>query len=116
MCSLTVVGVVQKKLADARAKETASLHNFEMLKQSLEDAIKFANKDMAKAKKSSAESAENKSAAEGDLDVTSKDLKGDIVTLADLHRDCMAKAQEFEDATKSRGEELEAIAIAYLRV
>jgi hypothetical protein len=40
------------QLADARAKETSSIHAFEMLKQSLEDEIKFGNNDMAKAKKS----------------------------------------------------------------
>merc|ERR1719499_434122 len=47
----------EEQLAKARKQETSAAHNFEMLKQSLEDEIKFANKDMAKAKKGIAESA-----------------------------------------------------------
>jgi len=100
------------QLADARKKETTALHNFEMLKQSLEDSIRFANDDMAEAKKGLAEAGEKKSAAEGDLEVTSKDLKGDIEQLADLHHDCMTKAEDYEAETKSRGEELNALATA----
>merc|ERR1711988_1519600 len=48
----------------------------------------------------------------GDLSVTSKDLKEDISTLATLHQDCMKGAEDFEAETKSRGEELKALATA----
>merc|ERR1719456_1555955 len=50
----TLAGLLEKaeaQLDEARAKETAAKNNFEMLKQSLSDEIKFANKDMAAAKK-----------------------------------------------------------------
>merc|ERR1719401_1214556 len=67
---------------------------------------------MDKAKKNLAESQEKKSIAEGDLDVTSKDLAEDIQSKATLHQDCMTAAEEFELATKSRGEELKALATA----
>merc|ERR1719265_1632217 len=67
---------------------------------------------MDKAKKGLSESQEKKSAAEGDLDTTSKDLAEDIKTKATLHQDCMNAAEEFELATKSRGEELHALAEA----
>merc|ERR1719486_102479 len=50
--------------------------------------------------------------AEGDLEVTSKDLAEDTATKATLHQDCMTAAEEFELATKSRGEELKALATA----
>jgi len=102
----------ETQLGDARSKETADLHAFEMLKQSLEDEIKFGNKEMSEAKGSMAASGEKKAAAEGDLGITTKDLKGDITALADLHHDCMSKAEEFEQETKSRAEELAAIAKA----
>jgi len=82
------------------------------LKQSLTDEIKFANKDMDAAKKSLAESQEAKATAEGDLDVTSKDLAEDIKSKSTLHQDCMSAAEEFELSTKSRGEELNALATA----
>merc|ERR1719322_105805 len=59
-----------------------------------------------------AESSEKKATAEGDLDVTSKSLKVDTSTLADLHQECMTKAQDFEAETESRGEELKALGVA----
>merc|ERR1719262_1858670 len=67
---------------------------------------------MNKAKKDLATSSENKAAAEGELSVTSKDLAEDIETLSTLHHDCMKGAEDFEAETKSRGEELKALATA----
>merc|ERR1719217_1303321 len=83
-----------------------------MLAQSLKDEIKYANQDLEKAKKSRSASAEAQAAAQGDLDVTSKDLAEDIKDLATLHQDCMTGAEDFEAETKSRGEELKALATA----
>merc|ERR1719328_1024580 len=111
----TLEGLLDKaeaQLDKARKQETAAKQNFEMLKQSLEDEIKFANEDMAKAKKGIAESSEKIATAGGELDVTSKSLKADTTTLADLHQTCMTKAQDFEAETKSRGEELKALGVA----
>jgi len=65
-----------------------------------------------KAKKNLATSAETKATAEGDLAVTSKDLAEDEKALATLHQDCMTGAEDFEAETKSRGEELTALATA----
>merc|ERR1719262_2115518 len=111
----TLAGLLEKaeaQLNEARAKETAAKNNFDMLKQSLSDEVKFANKDMAAAKKSLDESAETKAKAEGDLSATTKDLNADTKALADLHHECMTTANDFEMETKSRGEELAAIAKA----
>jgi len=102
----------QAQLDAARNKETASIQAFQMLKQGLEDEIKFANKEMDEAKQSKSASSEKKATAEGDLDVTSKDLAEDIKTLQELHHNCMTKASDFEAETKSRGEELKALATA----
>merc|ERR1712079_464656 len=77
-----------------------------------EDDIANANKDLDAAKKSLAASGETKATAEGDLTVTSKALAADISTLEDLHKDCLTKAQDFEAETKSRSEELKALAEA----
>merc|ERR1719395_238698 len=100
------------QLDKARKAESSSLQNYQMLKQSLTDSIKNGNKDMDKAKKDLAQSQENKATAEGDLDATSKDLKEDVASKSTLHQDCMTAAEEFELATKSRGEELKALATA----
>merc|ERR1719181_1838877 len=111
----TLEGLTEKaqgQLDAARKTEETSLQNYQMLKQSLTDEVEFAEKDMAKAKKNLAASQENKANAEGDLDVTSKDLAEDTATKATLHQDCMSAAEEFQSATKSRGEELNALATA----
>jgi hypothetical protein len=111
----TLEGLTEKaesQLEKARKEESTSKHNYEMLKQSLTDATKFATEDMNKAKEALAESQEGKASAEGDLETTSKDLAEDIKTKETLHQDCMQGAEEFELVTKSRGEELKAIAEA----
>merc|ERR1719272_2459210 len=103
----TLEGLTEKadgQLDKARKEERTSAQNYEMLKQSLTDEMKFANKDMDKAKKGLAESQEKKANAEGDLEVTSKDLAEDIATKSGLHQECMDGAEEFELSTKSRGE------------
>merc|ERR1719399_487020 len=89
----------EAQLEEARKTETKSNQAYQMLAQSLKDEIKYANKDLDKAKKNLATSAEAKAAAEGDLDVTSKDLAEDIKDLASLHQECMTGAEDFEAET-----------------
>jgi hypothetical protein len=111
----TIEGLLEKaqtELADARNKEETAAHHFAMLEQSLKDQIKFGDSDKAAAEKNAAASSEKQSVAEGDLEVTSKDLAEDVKTLSGLHQNCMTRASDFESATKSRGEELTALASA----
>jgi chromosome segregation ATPase len=111
----TLNGLLEKaegQLDSATKAETSNKNKFDLLKQSLEDEIKYANKDMDDTKKALAESGEIKAAAEGDLTVTQKALAEDVAALGDLHTDCMTKAQDFEAETNSRGEELKALAMA----
>jgi len=100
------------QLAEARGSETKSVQAFQMLAGSLKDEIKYADADLNKAKKGLGASSETKATAEGDLAVTSKDLAEDVTTLSTLHQDCMKGAQDFEAETRSRGEELKALATA----
>mmetsp|Transcript_19050 Transcript_19050/g.43344 ORF Transcript_19050/g.43344 Transcript_19050/m.43344 type:complete len:689 (-) Transcript_19050:67-2133(-) len=102
----------ESQLTEARSKETSSLHAFQMLKQSLEDEMTYAGKEMAEAKQGLAAHGEAKATAEGDLKVTSGELKEDTNVLANLHHNCMTKAQDFEAETQSRSEELKALAAA----
>jgi len=111
----TLQGLLDKaeeQLSTAQKKETAAKNNFDMLKQSLEDEVKFANKELDGAKKSLAASQETKSTAEGDLEVTKKDLAEDTATLSDLHHECLTTSQDFEAEVNSRAEELKAIGTA----
>merc|ERR1719229_532231 len=111
----TLEGLKEKaegQLDTARKTESTNLNNFELLKQSLEDEIRTANNDLDDAKTATAASKETKGTATGDLDVTSKDLAADIADLAETHSLCMTTAEDFEAATKSRAEELKALAEA----
>jgi len=100
------------QLDEARQAEKAASSSYEMLKQSLEDEIKFANKEMSEAKRGVAASQEAQGTAEGDLELTKKDLAQDTSVLADLHRECMDKAEDFETQTQSRAAEMKGLAIA----
>jgi len=102
----------QGQLEAARKKETQALHNYEMQRQALEDAIRFAKKELDEAKKGIAAATEKKSTAEGELAEAKKELAADTDAKASLHHDCMSRAQDFEAETASRGEELKALAAA----
>jgi len=102
----------QARLDDARKSEVMAVNNFKMLKQSLEDNMKFSHAEKAAAHKGLAKSAQSKAGAEGELAVTTKDLGSVMHTLADTHQNCMKKAEEFEYESKCRGEELTALANA----
>merc|ERR1740120_428581 len=102
----------EQQLADARNKEAADTNNFQMLRQSLEDQVSYGEKELAEAKNGISEASEKKATAEGDLGVTSKELAEDEKAKSTLHHDCMTRAENFEAETKSRGEELNALAKA----
>jgi len=100
------------ELSDLRKAESNTAHNFNMLKQSLEDQISADTKSMEelKAQKSSAE--EEKATAEGDLSVASKALAAAQEELATLHSDCLTTAADYEATVTARKEELGVIAKA----
>merc|ERR1719189_2268388 len=102
----------ETQLADLRQREVDNKQSYEMLKQSLTDEIAYQKKELAEAKKGVADGGERKANAEGDLDGTSKELAADVKAKGGLHQACMAKATAFEAETRSRGEELAALAKA----
>merc|ERR1719150_1965102 len=62
------------QLSDLRKAEVNNRQNFEMLKQSLEDQVKADTKDKEDETASKAAAEESKAKAEGDLEVTNKEL------------------------------------------
>lgn len=102
----------QSQLDKARKTEKTAAQNYKLLKQSLADEMKFANRDMDEAKANLAASTESKAVGEGDKASTSEDLKADKKAKEELHHECMTAAQEFEAGVRSRGEELAALAQA----
>jgi len=81
-------------------------------KEKGEKLVEEAKDSYEKAKKEHGASSEAQSTAEGELAVTVKDLEADKTSLGDLHHECMTGAEDFEAETKSRGEELKALATA----
>lgn len=102
----------QEQLEGARRTETTRAHSYAMLKESLEDEMSAGNADMSDTKKKHAESQEARKAAEGALSTTQADLKEDTATLAALHQDCTTGSEDFVAETKSREDELKALAEA----
>jgi len=102
----------EEQLAALRKAETTAKHNFEMLKQSLEDQMAADSKDLAEQKTAKSEAAEAKAAAEGDLAKTESDLADAQASLATASTQCMQTAADHEATVKARAEELKVIAEA----
>jgi len=102
----------ESQLAELRKAEESAKHNYEMLKQSLEAQIAADKKDMKEEKAGKAEAEEAKAEAEGDLEVTTKELDNAQETLATSRSTCMKVGADHEMTVKAREEELKVIAEA----
>merc|ERR1719364_672403 len=76
--------------------EVEANHNFEMLKQSLSDAIKTEEGELSAAKKGKAMAEEANAAATGELERVTKEIADDQKKLKDLQHECMTRAEEHE--------------------
>jgi len=100
------------ELAAAQKAEMNSKFDFDMLKQKLEDSMKFGTSEMDETKKAKAAAEEAKAVAEGELETAEKSVAEDSKHLNDLQNTCMTKATEYETSQHSRSEELAALAKA----
>merc|ERR1719346_248928 len=100
------------QLSDLRKAEVNNRHNFEMLKQSLEDQSAADTKDMEDEKAGKASAAQARATATGDLDVTKKELASSKQQLATAHSSCLQVAADHEATVAARKEELSVIAEA----
>jgi len=99
----------ESQLADLRKAETTAKHNYEMLKQSLEDQLSADNKHLDEEKAGKAAASESKAVAEGDLEVTNADLKASQEALATAGSNCMTVASDHEKTVAAREAELKVI-------
>merc|ERR1719375_1416130 len=102
----------EEELADLRKAEASTKHNYQMLKQSLDDQMAADTKDMNEEKANKAASEEAKAVAVGDLSETTKFLANSEEVLETTGTTCMTVASDHEATMKSREEELTAIAQA----
>merc|ERR1712129_266502 len=86
----------EAELSDLRKEETNSKHNYDMLKQSLDDQMAADTKDMDDEKAAKAEASEGKATAEGDLGETLKLLKNTQDDLATASATCMQVAADHQ--------------------
>merc|ERR1719364_531875 len=92
----------EAELADARKAESNAKHNYEMMKQSLEDQIAADTKDMNEEKAGKEAAAEGKATAEGDLATTVAELKGAEEELSTANTNCMTTAADHEATVAAR--------------
>merc|ERR1719468_646102 len=99
----------EAQLSDLRKAESNTEHNFQMLRQSLEDQSAADTRDMDEEKAGKAGSEEAKATAERDLDMTSKDLASSRQQLATAQSTCLQVAADHEATVAGRKEELAVI-------
>merc|ERR1740139_1814479 len=97
------------QLSELRKSEVNTRHNFDLLKQSLEDQTAADTKHMKEEKAGKAEAEEKKAGAQGDLDVTSKELASSEKQLATARGTCLQIAADHEATVAARKEELKVI-------
>jgi len=97
---------------DGQKAEMNAAHAYNMLRQSLENALKEDGKDFDAAKAAKAAAEEAKASFEGDLSATQKMIAETEKYLQEVASDCQQKAADNEASTKSREEELNALAEA----
>jgi len=102
----------ESQLAELRKAEETAKHNYDMLKQSLEAQISADTKDMKESKAGKAEAKEAKAEAEGDLEVTTKELDNAKGSLTTARSTCMKVGADHEMTVTARAEELKVIAEA----
>lgn len=97
------------QLSELRQTEQKAKHNYEMLKSSLEAQIAADTKEMKEQKNAKAEAEESMAEAEGDLEVTSKELHNSQETLGTSRATCMKLGADHEMTVSAREEELRVI-------
>lgn len=100
------------QLKEIQNQEVSAKHNFQLLKQSLEDQISADNKEIDEAKSTKANAQSVKASSEGELSSTKENLAASEKTLANMGTSCKTAAADHEASVKSRAEELKALAMA----
>lgn len=105
-------GKASTQLKKLQTEERSSRHNFELLKQSLNDQMAADSKEMDQSKSTKAEAESTKAVAAGDLASTQDSLALAEKTLANMGTGCKAAEEDHAASVKSRAEELKALAVA----
>jgi len=97
------------QLRDLEKKELEAKHDFEQLQQQLTNEIDGATQSRNRKKGAAESKGKRKGEAEGELASTKADLESDTKYLDDLKAECNVKANDFENRSKLRGDEIDAL-------
>merc|ERR1719174_260806 len=93
-------------------QETNALNAYKLAKQARDTAIKTAKASKSEKEGIKGDKESEKAKAESDKGEQEKALSGDTATLEDTDKECKSTAAQFEERTKIRSGELEAMAMA----
>merc|ERR1719171_1114853 len=99
----------EETLSGARNTEMKEEHNFQMMAQSLNDAITNIKEKLSAAKSSIATYSEENGKAKGELETTTKTKAADTAFLETLKQECTETAASWEERQKSAKEEMAVI-------
>jgi len=97
------------QLGKLQNEEVTAKHNFELLRQSLEDQMAADAKEIDQSKSTKSEGQGTKATAEGELAETKEKLAADEKTLSTMGVSCKTAVEQHEASVKSRAEELKAL-------
>merc|ERR1711920_722281 len=100
------------QLNDLRKAEVNTKHNFNLLKQSLEDQIAANTRHMNDEKADKGAAAEVKASSQSDLDMTTKELANSKEQLSACQTTCVKVAADHDATVAARTQELKVIAEA----
>merc|ERR1719356_2281083 len=100
------------QLSDLRKAEVNTKHNFNLLKQSLEDQMAADTKDMNEETAGRAAAAEVKASSQSDLEMTAKELANSKAQLSACQTTCVKVAADHDATVAARTQELKVIAEA----
>jgi len=98
------------ELADARKAEGSARHNYNIMRQSLQNQVEADTKDLEEEKTAKARFQEERATVQGDLTSTTAELKDTQKRLGTVQQDCMTAANDHEATVEARNEELKVIA------
>merc|ERR1719207_169366 len=99
----------EETLSGARNTEMKEKHNFNMMAQSLTDAIGVCKEKLSAAKSSIAEYTQEMGKAKGELEETTSTKAADTAYLESLKMECSETAASWEERQKSAKEEMAVI-------
>eukprot|EP00930_Biecheleria_cincta_P024108 TRINITY_DN172_c1_g1_i2.p1 TRINITY_DN172_c1_g1~~TRINITY_DN172_c1_g1_i2.p1 ORF type:complete len:678 (-),score=232.90 TRINITY_DN172_c1_g1_i2:465-2498(-) len=100
------------ELYSLRAKEAQAKSDYQMLRQSLEDEIKYAKEKVAQMQAAQAEESSDKASNEKDLKESTTNFAEDSKELVELTAECKRKKEDYEEESKEHADELQALGTA----